>query len=279
MRTGYLFALLGWLVLASSPSHAQVMGAGRTSSSAIPFQIGAGQGTSPGASTLVIRGHNTDVDTGAPEDLVEWGGTAQWYTAAELVSLTSTSASDDGAIGQGAKTVLVSGLDANGDSISEIVTLNGLSDAETTLSFLRVNQLTVATCGTLGGNVGAITAAGVTSGYTLNQIDAGDGISHSSTYTIPNGKVLSVTSIELTAVKPSGSTPIVEFRILARTSSSGPWLNLFDIAVDTSVTNFLQLETPHFPAFGEGVETRTEVETSANNTEARIRISGLLVSN
>lgn len=73
----------------------------------------------------------------------------------EILVLSSDSANDDVG-GTGALTVLITGLDANWDVQTEIVTMTGLAGALTTNTFSRVNDLQVLTTGSAGWNVGNI---------------------------------------------------------------------------------------------------------------------------
>lgn len=106
---------------------------------------------------LQLEFQNTDIDsTTTPETLWDVGGTINWTTAAGATTLVSASA-NDAAAGTGARTVLVTGLDANRDIISETVTLNGVTPVNLTNNFFRVNSMTVVTAGSTGYNEGALT--------------------------------------------------------------------------------------------------------------------------
>jgi hypothetical protein len=91
------------------------------------------------------------------------------------MTLASSSASDT------AVKITVNGLDANYNSISESVTLNGTTGVNTINSYLRINSLITNT----GNAVGTITAKN--GGTTYAQINIGFGRSLMSIYTVPNG--------------------------------------------------------------------------------------------
>ncbi len=129
-------------------------------------------------------GQNSDVDTGSAEDIWRVGGQITYPTTTETLDLVSSSASDTSA-GTGARTVLVEGLDANYDRISETLSLNGTSAVTTVLSYFRLNEATVKTVGTEERNVGAITVTNTTSALTLGQIIAGACITQNTHFTIP----------------------------------------------------------------------------------------------
>lgn len=236
------------------------------------FAAAVARGELAGFSQYVWRCHNADVGAAADEDLIENGGTYQWPTAAETVTVTSSSALDDASTGQGAHTVLVRGLDANLDEVQEIISLEGLSDAVGSVEFLRVNQVVTLTCGTLGGNQGALTVAGTTSGYTLCYVDAADGISHSGVYTVPAGKVATFLGADFNVIRPSGQDPQVTISIWVRASGSSPWLRLFDVSLDTRDTSFISIQSFNKASFPAGYDARVEAGTTHNSTNVRARL-------
>jgi len=229
-----------------------------------------------GWTTLIQRGHNTDLDSGGEEDIWEAGGSLSYLSSEETMNVTSTSTSDDA--GQtGALTVLVSGVDGSYDAVSEIVTMDGTSNALTTQAFLRINTLTVLTCGTAGHNVGNITATASSAGTVQCEMDATESLSMNSQFTVPTGKKYYLIRVELNAAKVSGGgTPEIEFRGLARTSATGPWYRLFDKKMDTGVQDELDIEVPVFSAFGAGTDVRLTATSDTDNTEARTRMSILI---
>jgi hypothetical protein len=235
------------------------------------FDTRVGRGEVPGWSSYVWRAHNPDVDSAAAEDVVEWGGTVQYLTSEETVDVVSTSTEDD--VGQtGGTAVLVDGVDGNGDPVSEVVTLDGTNPVTTTQAFYRINQMTVAACGSAGSNVGTIQATATTSGYVMGEIDPTDGISHSGIYTVPNGKRATFTGADINIVRPSGQSPIVRLKIFVRLSGSSPWLNLFEIDMDTDKATFLSFEAHNRASFGAGVDARLQATTANNDTDVRARL-------
>jgi hypothetical protein len=102
-----------------------------------------------GVNVINKFGRNTDVDTGVSEDMWNGGG---FYTgfpttgSAEPLGVASSSANDTAA-GTGARTVMIIGLDANYQEISETVTLNGTTEVFTTQSFWRAHTANVRTSG------------------------------------------------------------------------------------------------------------------------------------
>jgi hypothetical protein len=163
---------------------------------AIDFYTAVGLGyLSPDVRRVTALGNNPDVDAGSvPEDIWTGGGLYPFMTAATSLEIISGSASDASA-GVGARTVLISGLDANYVEQTSTVTLNGTTAVAVAVQFLRVNQVMVLSAGTSETNVGIITLRDAGAGTTRGLIPASGGISRQAVYTVPAGHTLSIHSI------------------------------------------------------------------------------------
>jgi hypothetical protein len=139
-----------------------------------PFDLQVPRGQVYGHSTVNIYGFQSAVTT-AQIPLWENASAYTFPGSAVVMTLASSSASDT------AVKILISGLDANYNMISETVTLNGTTGVNTTNSYLRINSLIT----TLGNAVGTVTAKN--GGTTYAQINIGFGRSLMSIYTVPNG--------------------------------------------------------------------------------------------
>ena len=140
--------------------------------------------------TIIKFGFNPDVDN-TLETIWAEGGLYSYLSAASVLKISSTS-TDDASAGTGARTITISGLDANYDEISESVTLNGQTAVNTTQSFLRVFRIIVDTAGSGGQNAGVIYAGTgtVTSGVPANKygtIVVGDNQTLMCFWTVPRG--------------------------------------------------------------------------------------------
>jgi len=130
-------------------------------------------------------GYNSSV--GTSYEVICDLGSHTYPTSAGVVSVVSDSSDDDGdPAGTGARTVEVQGLDANYLSISETVTLNGISAVTTTNSFIRVFRMRIVTAGTGQVNAGNITAS--IGGTDIARILPDKGQTLMAVYTIPAGK-------------------------------------------------------------------------------------------
>ena len=138
-----------------------------------------------------------------------WSG-AGFYTppsAAIQMRVISSSTSDTAAAGTGAQKVTIYYLDGNYNSASEEVSLNGTNGVNTTTtSIFRVNSFRVTTVGSGGkaaGNIqlqntgGTVTYAHITAGYTRGR---------NSFYTVPLGKTLMITKVNISFGYTTGTT-------------------------------------------------------------------------
>lgn len=163
----------------------------------------------PDVRIIQRSGNNPDIDTATfPEDC--WGGSGLYQgfpLAAETVSIVSSSVNDTAA-GTGARTIRISGLDANGNFQTEIVTLNGTTPVITSTSWLRINRAFITTSGNSNRNFndGAITInQSVTTSAVFAIIEAGYGIAKLAVYTIPKGTTGVLRNIQLSGLRSTSA--------------------------------------------------------------------------
>ena len=137
------------------------------------------QGQVGGYSLVHVTGYNSDIDLGADETVWAAGGLYPWSTwnSTRVITVVSTSASDTGS-------VVVSGLDANYNTITEEIDFNGLTSGTGTVQFKRVNSALYKDSG--ANNVGAITLT-ANGGTVVGLIEAGIGQTLNGIYTVPAG--------------------------------------------------------------------------------------------
>lgn len=114
------------------------------------------------------------------------GGQYVHPSAAVQMSCVSTSASDT-------MTIVISGLNADYETIAEIVQLNGTTPVTTTNSFYRINSATILS----GSNVGDITVS--EGGTVYANIEATLGTTQACVYTVPANHSLYIFRISLTS--------------------------------------------------------------------------------
>lgn len=160
-----------------------------------PFELQVARGLITEHKSLFKYGNNPDVN-GTLETIWSHSTPYVYPTAAIQMKVSSTSANDTAA-GTGAHTVLVAGLDADYNEISEVVTLNGQTPVLTTASFIRVFRAYVVTAGsanTAAGTIyigdGTVTAGVPATVYA--EITLGENQTLMAMWTVPAGYTLYV---------------------------------------------------------------------------------------
>lgn len=136
------------------------------------------QGQVDGHSLQHITGYNSDVDSGADETVWSAGGLYPWsvWNTARVVTAVSTSTSDTGS-------VVVSGLDADFNPVTEEIDFSGTTPATGSVLFKRVNSAYYKNGS--ANNVGTITLTA--NSITVGVIEAGIGQTLNGIYTVPAG--------------------------------------------------------------------------------------------
>lgn len=129
-------------------------------------------------------GFNDDIN-GTFEDIWSTGGNMTYLTSASTMTVTSTG--NDTVGGTGARYITIEGLDGDYKEISERVELDSTTPQVTSQSFLRVQRAYVQEVGTLGQNENLISITATTGGSVQADIEAGDGQTEKTHYTVPAG--------------------------------------------------------------------------------------------
>lgn len=154
-------------------------------------------GKYPGYKNVTKFGRNPAASA-AMEDVTYQSGILDWRESATTIEAISSDADDIDTTGAGARKIMVEGLDANFNEISEEIAMNGTDPTSaTSASFLRVNRAYVSDAGVYangntGSNEGTITIRVASAGATLLQIGLegtiGLGQTEHAGYTVPAGK-------------------------------------------------------------------------------------------
>lgn len=144
-----------------------------------PFELQVSRGQISWHEPLNIFGNTTSLGSTAYgplwEGLTGTGGAYAYPASPVVMTLASSSASDT------AVTIRIYGLGAGYVLQTEDVALNGTTNVLTTKSFLRINSMQ-----TIAGNaVGNVTA--INGGVTYAKINAGNGNTQMSLYSVPAG--------------------------------------------------------------------------------------------
>ena len=133
-------------------------------------------------------GRNADVAAATEEDIWAAGGLYNWLTSASAVRIKAGGNAADTSDGNGARKVLVFGLDENWALANEELTLAGASaSSATTTTFSRVFRAYVSETGTYTGNNTGDVDIETTGGTLVARIGAGIGQSQLALYTVPAG--------------------------------------------------------------------------------------------
>lgn len=205
-----------------------------------------------------IFGFNRDVN-GSFETVWNDGDAYAFPTTALTMTIVSSSASDT-------MNVLVSGLDANYDQISETVTLTGTSAVTLSTQFYRINSAVILA----GNNVGNITIAN--GGVTYAFIEAEIGTTQACLYTVPNGYDLYLFRITANSATATGSQYLT-IRNALRTST-GRWLKVAEATFAESQVNY-DRQIPF--KIAEKTDFQFEAKSSASTNQIAIFVEAVLV--
>lgn len=204
-----------------------------------PFELQVARGLVAGHKPLFKFGINSD-NNGTLETVWSHSTLYVYPSAAMAMKVSSTSASDTAA-GTGARTVLVAGLDADYNEISETVTLNGQTAVLTTKLFLRVFRayvLTAGSGGTAAGTLyvgdGVVTAGVPATVYAV--IDVGDNQTNMALWTVPAGHTLYIHRGTFSAAS-NNAAQFVLGKFMVR-PFGGVFRNVADITVNSNVFGY-----------------------------------------
>ncbi len=215
------------------------------------------------------------------EIIREAGGGHTWLSAAAVHDVTSSSTNDT-SDGTGIRTVLLTGLDANYNVITETVTMNGTTTVNTSASFLRINEAHGVSAGSNETNVGDIYitetggafTAGVPDDLDLVQekIPVGFTQSESTIFTIPAGFTFYTHSILLFAA----ANKTVTFRECIRHSEDAITTVLFEgVAQDTEEL----IQRGAMPIVEEKHSIFMQAKVNTGSAEVSAAVDGWLVNN
>lgn len=210
-----------------------------------------------GSSALNIFGFNRTVGT-SYETIWDDGGNYVYPSSAVTMSVVSSSGSDT-------LNVLISGLDANYNEITETVTLTGTSPVTTTSEFLRINKAIVLT----SLNIGDITISN--GGNTYAFIGADIGTTQSSVYTVPAGHSIYLVRIDCTSGTVNGQKYLFIRNILR--SSSGRTLKVAESTFSQSIS--FDRQVPF--RIEEKTDFHFEAKSSASDNEVSLFIEAVQI--
>jgi hypothetical protein len=177
--------------------------------------------------------------------------------------ITSSSASDT------AVTILINGLDANYERISESVALNGTTAVTTTKVFFRINSV-VTTSGNAVGTVYVKNAGGT----TYAQIAIGSGRTNMSVYTVPAGYTAYWTQFDSFSSTSVTSGVYATFRALL-TSPSG----VGNVTLTIPFLNDFSVTRPYPVGYAEKTDVQWQCKSSGAGLGIGTLAIGVLIKN
>lgn len=236
-----------------------------------PFELQVARGQISWHRSIVVFGYNADVDTSV-ETVWPHGGILGFPSTAIQLSVSSSSANDT-ANGTGARTVYLEGLDANHNTITETVTLNGQTAVTTTKSYLHINNCYVLTAGsgdsaagTIYFGTGTVTAGVPATVYDVIQFDYNSRITGS--YTVPAGYTAYVSQGLFSSGQVSGSNAVTG-RLMTRGEN--------DIRLTTAIVTVNNGSADYSFEYPIAVPEKTTIEAQAVGAAANNSCSSMFI--
>ena len=241
------------------------------SGSTEPFELQVSRGQIPGHRNVTVFGFNPDVDQ---TQVSVWPlQSLITFPASALQMTVSSTSTNDTSNGTGARTVVVQGLDANYNEVTETVTLNGQTAVAMTASLLRVNYAYVATAGSgnsAAGDIyigtGTVTTGVPATTYDIIKFDYN--ATTTGSYTIPAGYTAYVSEGLFSTGQPSGTTQ-VQGRLLTRGIN-----NIRMTAAITTLNNGVANYVFEYPL---AIPEKTTVEATAIASANNNAVSSMFV--
>jgi hypothetical protein len=234
-----------------------------------PFDLQVARSQIAGHQQINVFGYQPAVTT---TSIPVWENAAVYVypTVASTLTLVSTSASDNTSA-----SVLIGGLDANFNPISETLFLNGVTGVTTVNSYFRINSMVLVSPGSgQNTNVGVITLKQTTN--TLSQINVGIGKSQSTIYTVPNGYTFYVEQVQVNTSNIYTSTSVVTYKVQAINNINGVKLAVLQqpFVIGYNITR----PTDPF-IYNNKTDIQWQLVTSTGSIAAGVIITGKLIKN
>jgi hypothetical protein len=234
-----------------------------------PFDLQVARSQIYGHQQVNIFGYQASVTT-TSIPVWENATTYTYITNASTLTLVSSSASDDTV----AK-VLINGLDANFNQISESLQMNGTTGVTTLNSYYRVNSLTMISAGTgQTTNVGTITLK--QSSNIVAQINVGIGKSQSTVFTVPAGYTFYLDLAEVNTSNSYTGSTIVTYKVQAINNVTGV---KFVVLQQPFVSIYTAQRQANPFLYAEKTDIQWQLVTNTGTISAGVIITGKLIQN
>jgi len=248
------------------------------------FWLSVCRGLIPGLSMHWQWGCNHEVGDTA-ETMWCYGGAYTWKSAAVTVGVSSSDA-NDAAAGTGARTVRISGLDADYAAQTEDLALDGKTKVETVNKYLRIHEMKVLTAGTSKEPEGDIyaydTSDTVTDGVpqtaakVFAKMISGENIAGLGIYTVPANMVAYLVTLQV-------SMETTENRVVKMELKQCPYGGVFMpeevVTLKTSGTLIFRKDLRAMIKFEEKTDIQMDVVVDSSTIAAYAKMGLILVDN
>lgn len=232
-----------------------------------PFDLQVSRNQITGHRTIFRNAYSLVITSG--QNYAVWNRAAN-YTFPSSASVMTLSSSAVGDVGQA---VLVSGLDADYNEISEVITLNGTTPVTSVKSFFRINDMLVlvdSPTGNIYFGTGTVTAGVPANVYGF--ISAGDNAMMAAVYSVPAGHSLYIYGGSINASLAT-ATKLVTVSFI--TQINGVRYQAAKISTSGGYQHYPYTPPLRIPAKADLLDTATTTDNTASTITANF--SGILI--
>lgn len=239
------------------------------------FHTEVALGRRQGTTTWNKFGYNADVDIGT-EIIASFGGTFQFLTVGETISIVSTDINDING-GSGVNSIVVYGVDSNWNEQIVVYNMDGTTPVVSAETWIGINRIAVFLSGSGRTNAGTITATSSGLGYTMAEIPIGGAVTQQLIYYVADNHNFLLRWLHFDVVKiASGTDPEVTFNGLVYSAVNNTIQEIYRGYIDTAKDNNIDVNTPIPFPIGEKSILYLTATTTQNNTSVSGRFSGEL---
>jgi hypothetical protein len=232
------------------------------------FGLAVARSRITGVTNVNIFGYQSAIGT---TQYAVWENVAAYAfpTVAQTMNLVSSNNADTASI-------LIQGLDASRNLISETLTLTGTTPVSTVNSYLRINQIIVAT-GSATNPAGTVTlknSSGTPNTITYAQINPGVGKSQMAIYSVPTGYTFYLSRIDASTSLNGNNATYINYRN-QNTLSSG----VVEYVAQAAFSQNYRIQRVVPLPFATGIDIQFQLSTSTGTATVGIFVEGFLVPN
>jgi hypothetical protein len=231
-----------------------------------PFELQVARGQVTGHSLQNIFGYQAALTTTL---YPVWENlSAYTYPASATTMLLYSSSPSDTNV-----SVLINGLDANFNPISETLVLtNGATGVTTVNSYLRINGMILASG---VANVGKLSLSNAGKTVTYAAMSIGLGKSQAAIYTVPAGYTFYLTRVDINAAIAAGGVASVNYQVYSKNNVSGVALTV----LETSFTQNFSIRRVVPFAYTEKTDLQWQANADTGTIQIGVNVEVYLIKN